>query len=676
MLSLNIGVPATDHNNRLYLDEIKYFDVRINFPPFTLFILTSAQLLHRIGPKLRQIGSLDIPQIIGALKLAETNGGIRWHQLWNDGEEISSTDWCVNTYQIGFSLVEPAPGKSADVLDSPNLYKLVEDLGVDLRILWKLEWIWVVDMFVRLNKLHFVYDLVVEGTALPGQALLETISAGNPFKPLSGFSRFSSILTVETYTAPRIPSIPPPSVPPLPTSDPLPSNTIQYPPDAGLDFDWAIQDHGIMDPSTSPPSVPNTVDAGSSMVASLQSVDRPTGSDAGPASYPTPSTHGVNRPAGGGPLISPSACCSPEVNQVVNTPQSVRTPASTSATTPVGFADTPGSDAGASSYPTPSTNYANSPPTTRLSSSVLPLNQAVEAAESTRNTPTQQQRREQAIIRSLQSCTFTKENVCLDTEETKKIIKAGARLLTQDHFRILRPLFDGGADMSSSLKRLGLPEEWAGINGAVNYLKVLEKDKDKRIFFSLDPLVRRVAQVLLYLNYMSLRKKGEQDVVTRILDAYHDDPNKSKGKVYRQKNFHTYHVRLGRWWWRLAAHLGLGILLVADDVAMNLFSNRFTDDQIDALITFALRTRPGTIHLYRSLAPVAKSLLSGELPANLRQILMDANKGLLRHNALEEARTQDENASMSQEIAGPWQVENTKPYAEKTATDYIDSLTH
>ncbi|KAL3410495.1 serine proline rich protein [Aspergillus fumigatus] len=551
---------------------------------------------------------------------------------------------------------------SADVLDLPNLIKLVRELGLDLLDLWKLERFWVVDTFTRLNALHFVNCLVIEDAVLPAQALAE-INSADP-----------------TQSTPSIPYIPSPSVPPVPTIDPLPSNNILYPPDAGLEFDRAIQDHGSMDASMSSPSVLNTVDAGSSMVASLQSVHRPTGPDAGPASYPTPSTHGVNPPAAGGPLVSPSACCSPQVYQVVNAPQSVRTPVSTSATTPVGFSDTPGSDAGASSYPTPSTNYADSPrvdeSTTRLSSSVLPLNQAVEAPESTPNTPTQQQRREQAIIRSLQSCTFTKENVRLDIEETKKIIKAGARLLTQDHFRILRPLFDGGADMSSSLKRLGLPEEWVGVNGAVNYLRVLEKDKDKRISFSLDPLARRVAQVLLYLNYMSLRKKGEQDLVTRILDAYHDDPNKSKGKVYRQKNFHTYHVRLGRWWWRLAAHLGLGILLVADDVAMNLFSNRFTDDQIDALITFALRTRPGTIHLYRSLAPVAKSLLSGELPANLRQILMDANKGLLRHNALEEARTQDENASMSQEIAGPWQVENTKPYAEKTATDFIDSLTH
>jgi hypothetical protein len=104
-------------------------------------------------------------------------------------------------------------------------------------------------------------------------------------------------------------------------------------------------------------------------------------------------------------------------------------------------------------------------------------------------------------------------------------------------------------------------------------------------------------------------------------------------------------------------------------------SGSFSDIQINAFITFALRTRPGTIHLYCSLAPVAMSLLSGKLPANLCLILMDANKGLLRHNALEEACTQDENASRGQEIAYPWQVENTKLYAEKTVTDFLASLT-
>lgn len=404
----------------------------------------------------------------------------------------------------------------------------------------------MVDMFVRLNKLHFVYDLVVEGTALLGQALPETISAGNAFKPLSGFSRFSSILTMETYTAPRIQSIPPPSVPPLPTSDPLPSNTIQYPPDAGLDFDWAIQDHGIMDPSTSPPSVPNTVDAGTPVIASLQSIDRPTEPDAGPASYPTPSTHDVNSPAVGRQPASPSSLCSPQVYQAVNTPEPVSTPYSTSAAAPAGLVNTPGADVGVSSYPTPSTNYANSP-------------RVDEPA------------RDQTIVRLLQSCTLSDENVRLGNIKIRNIIKAGPSLLPQDPFEILRPLLDNSGNTFSSLEKLGLPEEWEGINGAVNYFRVLDRDKDEEI--CLDPLARRVAQILLHLNYASLYSRDKY-VLRRILEAYNDDPTKSESEKSRRNRFTTYHARLGKWWWRLAANLGFGILLVADDLAKEMYVAR------------------------------------------------------------------------------------------------------
>lgn len=46
-------------------------------------------------------------------------------------------------------------------------------------------------------------------------------------------------------------------------------------------------------------------------------------------------------------------------------------------------------------------------------------------------------------------------------------------------------------------------------------------------------------------------------------------------------------------------------------------SSSFSNYQIDALITLALRTRPGTIHLYYSLEPVAMLLLRGKLPASL-----------------------------------------------------------
>lgn len=46
-------------------------------------------------------------------------------------------------------------------------------------------------------------------------------------------------------------------------------------------------------------------------------------------------------------------------------------------------------------------------------------------------------------------------------------------------------------------------------------------------------------------------------------------------------------------------------------------SSSFSNYQIDALITLALRTRPGTIHLYYSLEPVAMLLLRGKLLASL-----------------------------------------------------------
>lgn len=481
MVSLTIGVPVTDHNNRLYLDNIEYFD-----------------LLHRIGPKLRQIGSLDVSQIIIALWLAERNRGIQWHELWIDGVKESSTDLCVNTYQIAFGLVEPGPGMNRDVLDEPSLYKLVEDLGADLRNLWKLERIRVVDMFERLNDLRFVNGLVVEGTVLPGQALPDIIFAG-----------------------PSIPSIPPTSVAPLPTSDPLPSNNIYYPPDAGLEFDQAIQGHGSMDPSMSP-SVPITDNVGSQVMASLPSVDKSPGPDSGPSSYPTPSTHHVNTPAAGGPLIPPSACCSPQVYQAVSTPQSVSTPYAKSAATPVGLS-MPGSDAGASSYPTPSTNYANSP----------------------RLDEPQQQARDQPIVGLLQSCTFTNKNVRLNNNQIEKIIEVGASLLPRDPFEILLPVLDNAGNTSSSLEKLGLPEEWEGINRAVNYWRLLDKDKDKKI--CLDALARRVAQILLHLNYESLCSR-DQHVLRSILDAYYDDPNISKDEKFRRDRFTTYHARLGKWW--------------------------------------------------------------------------------------------------------------------------------
>jgi hypothetical protein len=108
----------------------------------------------------------------------------------------------------------------------------------------------------------------------------------------------------------------------------------------------------------------------------------------------------------------------------------------------------------------------------------LPLNQAVEALDSTCNRPTPQQTWEQMLLQSLPSYAFKNEEVRL--KKIQGVIKAGARLLTQDVFRILQPILDDAINTSSTLKKLGLPDEWRGINRAVNYLRLLNEHKDNK----------------------------------------------------------------------------------------------------------------------------------------------------------------------------------------------------
>lgn len=110
---------------------------------------------------------------------------------------------------------------------------------------------------------------------------------------------------------------------------------------------------------------------------------------------------------------------------------------------------------------------------------------------------------------------------------------------------------------------LGLPEVWEGIEGAVNYMRVLDADLENRSI--LRPLSRRFAQIYLDLNYEALSANGDH-AVARVLDAYHDDPNLAKRTAFRRNRFSTIHVRRGRWWWRLATSLGFGLILVTDDM--------------------------------------------------------------------------------------------------------------
>ncbi|KAL2812035.1 hypothetical protein BDW59DRAFT_155384 [Aspergillus cavernicola] len=347
---------------------------------------------------------------------------------------------------------------------------------------------------------------------------------------------------------------------------------------------------------------------------------------------------------------------SPGVPNMANTPcpDLVATPVSVTSHGP---------DAGASSYPTPP-HSVNSPPSDQ------PLYQAVDALRSTHGSQRQQQ--QQTIFKSLQSCKFGGENVSLTDAQVRCILKAEPLLLSRDLLGILQPLFNSKTNMSFGLNKLGLPEEWGGIGGGVNYLRVLDADKAKENPSSLSPLVRRVAQILLYLNYERLCMHGETEVVARILHAYHDDPNKSKGERFRRNNFSAFHVRRGRWWWRLAARLGFGIILVAEELVRSMHSDRFAIHQIDAFITFILHTRPGTVRLFHSLESLAISLLRGVVPANLVQIVLDDNTGLLSQDALTRAHYKDQDAC--QQITNPWMVENNEHCADEKMNSFLALL--
>ena len=61
--------------------------------------------------------------------------------------------------------------------------------------------------------------------------------------------------------------------------------------------------------------------------------------------------------------------------------------------------------------------------------------------------------------------------------------------------------------MLLDLQALGLPVIWKGIQGAVTDLRILDVDETSRF---LDPIAKRIGQVLLYINYEELCKHPKE----------------------------------------------------------------------------------------------------------------------------------------------------------------------
>jgi hypothetical protein len=278
----------------------------------------------------------------------------------------------------------------------------------------------------------------------------------------------------------------------------------------------------------------------------------------------------------------------------------------------------------------------------------------------------------------------------LEEKRVQWVLKAEVDLASQDPCEMLRPLLGRWDDnISLGLHALGLPALWEGIQGAVDYVRVLDADETKQF---LDPIAKRIAQVLLSFNYEGLcSTDGDATrVLNCILDAYPDDPGISKSRQARRNKISGYHVRRGRWWWKLAGTLGVGILLISDSSLMSIMyisqlahyvaqltqmsrcNQSFTKGQIDVLVTFALNTRPGTIRVFRALEPLVKSLMFGRVTDDLRHAIL--NDGLLSRHKIERAQNEDEVAVAYQRIESPWTVVNAESCAKKEMAKFLASL--
>ncbi|KAL4891358.1 hypothetical protein BDV59DRAFT_194325 [Aspergillus ambiguus] len=288
--------------------------------------------------------------------------------------------------------------------------------------------------------------------------------------------------------------------------------------------------------------------------------------------------------------------------------------------------------------------------------------------------------RDNRISGELQCCRFREKKKkdspsdedwgTLGSKQISHIIKAWDYILPQGSIVCVRELPEKNASMSVR-QVLGLPEVWEGIEGAVNYFRVLEADKDG--LSTLGPLARRFAQIFLYLNFEMLSMDGDGTVVNRVLDACHDEPNIAQSRESRRNRFSGIHVRRGRWWWGFAASLGFGILLVADSQLIQaLSSGSFKNGHIDAFITCVLRTRPGTVRFFESLEPVVMFLLYGNALVDIRQKLEDT--GLLRRDAINRALEEDQEALALQWTWNIWEAKKTETSANESKTKFLASI--
>ncbi|KAJ6016368.1 serine-proline rich protein [Penicillium herquei] len=333
---------------------------------------------------------------------------------------------------------------------------------------------------------------------------------------------------------------------------------------------------------------------------------------------------------------------------------------------------------GASCYPTPSTISAETTETMEETTITTDGPDVASKAAETNSSA-------QTILGLLRSCRVpvksSRRAQCaskalkgLNDHQIMKILQVDSLLIAQNPEKMVRPLLDKwDTHKSLNLSTLGLPLQWKGIQAAVNYLRLLDSDAKTS---HLDPIAKRVAQVMLHLNYNELcetpeghcsllpGKSKKTSVLEAIIGCYPDDPRISNSQQARHDRITTFHVRRGEWWWRLARNFGAGLLFTADNSLMGTMCNHtFTNAQIDVLVTLILKTRPASIRLFNELDHVVKLLMFEEVRNDMRRTILDKEVGLLGIQNLAQVCKDDQIALACQNVEIPWVVLSSKANA-------------
>ncbi|KAJ6018561.1 hypothetical protein N7522_002025 [Penicillium canescens] len=617
----------------------------------------SSDLVNRLGKILEEIGQLDQRQMAEVLERAKWAGFARWHMLATlDGMPFSSTyrNNCHISFTVLVGFRECVRAADALLLDKKHLAALVRRFGADLEQLRKLT-----------------------------RPQLRTVAIG---LECAGF-------VDEVYAAEAVQnwSIPAPESTITGAMQPAPFLPPQPPYDLSLSTHDALTALGDSQPWISSLNLPDDTDSSLADLPLLTNKPSESASsftepilDSDPNScFEMTSPVTAHTPGNGAPFRSSPLDSYPS-------PGESELPGSETHTMIAPHAPIilPNVDEGASYYPTPP-SYGNEvsnvgeqsirPESGRLMASQTEnMDELVSTNAGDLSVPVALNYRVQNVKRLLFSCDAT-----LNDFRVQRILHVSANpLIAEGLEQTLWPLL-GHWNLSESLdvSALGLPVQWRGIGAAANYLKLLDSDGKPS---HLNPIAVRLGQVLLYFNYEDLcrnrnklthrtsDKADKTGVLNNILEVYQDDPLLNKGEQVRRNRVTGYHLRRGKWWWRIAGTVGVGILLLGNtSLVHDMCIKSFTDAQLKAFVTLSLKTQPGSKRVFEATESMVQSLIFGHVTHDPYAFLFNNDGGLLRPEELVLVRNEDEQALLTQLSQTCWEAVDIVKNARRKMVDYL-----